>query len=175
MPISYLLPELPTRRLFLCRSRWIWQLGYVPADDDRFAFDPPTLGEGSISALWIGDDPRYALVPAFLRGVWRILARLTTNKLKGGAPLTNILHRGTDRLLMAEAGARAVWVGHHALEWCAAGGARRMLDGKWRPCDDWAPPGNVWYQRLRRRVEERYGPGFGLPPAEPPQGKIASI
>lgn len=171
---GYILRGSP-RAISMVRCDWLWSFGYSPEDTARFAFDPPTRTVGWITASWAPAHPSFAEVPAFVRRVWRVLARLTTNKLKSGTPQMNILERGSDRLLVAEAGGVSVWAGHHALEWCAAGGVRRMLDGKWRPCDDWAPPDDAWYQNLRRRVEQRYGPGFGLPPAEPPEGKASSL
>jgi hypothetical protein len=35
-----------------------------------------------------------------------------------------------------------------------------MLAGAYRVCDDWQVPQTQWYQSLRWRVEERFGPDF---------------
>jgi hypothetical protein len=151
------------RRLRYAPSRWVWRAGYTREDDARFAFDFPTLQAGTIAAYWDEEDPREE-GRAFQRIVWRLLVRIATSRLKTGTPLGNELMRGSDRLLTAEAERREIWAGHHALEWCATGGPRRMLEGSFRPCDDWSPPQNSWYQALRRKVDERYGPDFGNPP-----------
>jgi hypothetical protein len=150
------------------RSHWSWHIGAKPIIGDKcWAFDPPILSSGRVWTSWDVNDPADAAKPAFQRKVWRILGRITTNRLKSGTPLSNTLEWGSDFMTMAHAkrqGGLMVWAGHHALEWCAAGGPRRMLDGAFRPCDDWSPPADPWYQGLRRRAEERYGPQFGLPP-----------
>lgn len=125
------------------------------------------LTSGHLSATWNEAYAAHAVVPVFQREVWRILERVAVNRLKGGTPLSNTW--GCDVVNMADAklkGTCLVWAGHHALEWCAAGGPRRMLDDAFRPCDDWAPPSDPWYQSLRRRAEERYGPDFAVPPEE---------
>ena len=41
---------------------------------------------------------------------------------------------------------------------------RRMLEGRFRPCDDWAPKKSAWYRDLEERVKAKYGPGFGDEP-----------
>jgi hypothetical protein len=164
----YRLANPCVRRLRYAPSRWLWKAAYTSRDDARFAFDFPTLQSGTVAAFWDEEDPQEE-GGAFQQVVWRLLARVTTSRLKTGTPLSNELMRGSDRLLMAEADRQDVWAGHHALEWCAAGGSRRMLDGCFRPCDDWAPPTDRWYVTLRRKVEARYGPDFGDPPAEPPE------
>lgn len=150
------------------RSSWKWHVGWRPiAGNKRLAFDPPILTCGRIWTSWDANNRADAAKPGFQRKVWRILGRVATNRLKSGTPLSNTLEWGSDVTTMAEAkryGMLRTWAGHHALEWCAAGGPRRMLDGAFRPCDDWAPPSDPWYQRLRRRAEELYGPNFGLPP-----------
>jgi hypothetical protein len=166
-PRRYTWVDPPPRALHIVRSYWEWHPGLTAEDSKRFAFDPPTLSVGQIGALWDDNDPRNAGVPAFIRQVWRIIARITTNKLKSGTPLMNELMSGSDRLLMSESKGGDYWAGHHALEWCASGGPRRMLAGGFRACDDWAPPRDPWYQDLRRRVEERYGRDFGNPPPHP--------
>jgi hypothetical protein len=164
-------PRSPTGWFQINRSSWRWVFGRTVGDNARFAFDPPTLTGGWIATGWDLNDPAHRAMPAFQRKVWRIVERLTTNRLKTGTPRSNTLEWGSDIVTMAEAKRQnllLVWAGHHALEWCAAGGARRMLVGAFRPCDDWAPPQDPWYLRLRRRVEERYGTDFGLPSA--PEG-----
>jgi hypothetical protein len=161
----------PLGRFVFERSHWSWHVGRAPiADDKRWAFDPPILTSGRIWASWDANDPADAAKPVFQRKVWRILACVTTNRLKMSTPLSAKLQWGSDVMTMADAkrqGRLATWAGHHALAWCAAGGPRRMLDGALRPCDDWAPPQDAWYQRLRRQAEERYGADFGLPPERP--------
>jgi len=156
------------RALVIVRSSWEWRPGRSEEEDRRFAFDPPTLGSGQVGARWDSNDRSSADVDAFLRRVWRILGRLSTNRVKHGTPLMNQLTSGSDYRRMAEVRGGMSWAGHHALQWCAAGGSRRMLDGCFRPCDDWAPPQDPWYQALKRKVEERYGADFGNPPPEPP-------
>jgi hypothetical protein len=165
----------PLGSLLVLRSRWVF--AYPHIDASRLAYDLPTLASGTISTTWDANDPADLQKPKLQRTVWRLLERIATNRLKLGTPHTNTLIRGNDRLTMAEAAPKngwGLWAGHHALEWCAAGGVRRMLDGGCRPCDDWWPPQNAWYRALRRRVEERYGPDFGLPPATPSECIIAA-
>jgi hypothetical protein len=160
------------------RSRWLWDLRRLGVEPRQLSFDAPMLMSGDIFAGWDERNPADAFVPELQRKTWRIIARIATNQLKGGTVLSNILEWGSDVVTTADARRQnpwSVWAGHHALEWCAAGGPRRMLDGVFRPCDDWAPPQGAWYQGLRRRVEERYGPDFGLPPAEPPEGKASAL
>lgn len=167
-PGRYRLGSSSGRSLRFVLSRWVWRGGYTPADNDRFAFDFPTLGLGWLYVQGSIEDLRDETAPVFHQAVWRIIKRISTNRLKTGSALTNELTFGSDRMLTSEVAEHPYWAGHHALEWCAAGGPRRMLDGGYRPCDDWAPPQNRWYQALRRKVEERYGPDFGNPPLEPP-------
>jgi hypothetical protein len=45
-----------------------------------------------------------------------------------------------------------------------------MIEGRARPCDDWAPPDTRWHRDLRCRAEEMFGADFGGAPAAPPDG-----
>jgi hypothetical protein len=69
---------------------------------------------------------------------------------------------------MKDAKGSEIWLGHHALEWSRQN-PRRMLSGGFRASDDWEVPQNEWYQSLRRRVDEKYGPELGEPPSAPPE------
>jgi hypothetical protein len=151
----------PERNLWFIPSEWDWGPRHILA---KWAWDPPTLSEGWI---WGGFWPEDKNQIAFIRRVWRIIERISTNRYNAGHPLGNAMMNG-DEALMAESKGGLTWIGHHALEWSRDGGPRRMLDGKFRPCDDWMPPQDEWYQSLRRAVFDRYGPEFGRPPAEPP-------
>lgn len=158
----YEICNMPARHLRFHRSTWIWNDGWP---DTKWAWDPPTLEAGSITGSYRVGDPREREITRFLREVWSILARISTNRLKGGDPRGNEL-MGGDRLMMAEATPGLYWTGHHALEWCRNGanlGQRRMLMGCRRPCDDWDPPIDPWYRGLVARVEARYGKDLGDP------------
>jgi hypothetical protein len=126
------------------------------------------LEAGDIARVWSPDLPEHEIVPSFLRQVWKLIGKMSTSRVRPGHPKTDQMFGeaggGTSQ---APAFKSLTWCGHHALEWCKAGGARRMLDGWYRPCDDWEVPKNAWYQRLKAMVEERYGRDFGNPPEAP--------
>jgi hypothetical protein len=151
----------PERNLWFIPSKWDWGPRYIQA---KWAWDPPTLSEGWI---WGGFWPEEKNQIAFIRRVWRIIERIATNRCKAGHPVGNAM-MNSDRILTSQVKGCFDWIGHHALEWSHDGGPRRMLDGKFRPCDDWMPPQDEWYQSLRREVIDRYGAELGRPPSEPP-------
>jgi hypothetical protein len=139
LPGWYCLRDSPERELTFLPSHWAWRPQHL---QPKWAWDPPTLDQGWI---WCGFGPEEKRQIAFIRHVWRLIERIATNAFKAGHPLGNAL-MGCERTLTAECKGGMVWIGHHALEWSRAGGPRRMLDGKFRPCDDWAPPADEWYR-----------------------------
>lgn len=157
---EFYLGEDLERSLTFHPSRWDWGPRHIEA---KWAWDAPTLAEGLIGGGYWPEEKKQI---AFIRAAWRIIERVASNRYKGGHPLGNELMHG-DRSLMAESEGD-VWIGHHALEWSRAGGPRRMLDGSFRPCDDWEPPQDDWYRSLREEVLARYGPDLGVTPSEPP-------
>ena len=150
------LPEQPTRPvprryIHIARSNWIWRAGWDR--NTKWAWDPPTLGEGMVdSSFYRADD----IARKFVNQVWRILARIATNRTKGGHPLGNVLE-GRTMLRMADEKGGLTWCGHQALAWCRQGGDRRMLNGTTQPCDDWEIPKDCWYQDLMRRAMDTEG------------------
>lgn len=157
--------NLPARRLAFFRSRWLWRMhrGYENRD---WAWDPPTLECGRVATDFPDGDPNAQRIKDFFVEVWRVTRKLSTNRLKIGHELTNKLMGGGPVLMKSQPGSD-YWAGFHALEWCSQR-PRRMLGGRYRPCDDWAPPDSTWYRKLVRAVEERYGTDFGNPPEEEP-------
>ena len=134
------------------RSHWI----YTGPGASRWAFKPPTLMQGSVGTSWhYGDNAAQAIVGK----VWRILAKVTTNRVKVEFPRKGIV-------LSDGSKGGWTWFGHHALKWCRSD-PEYMLNAQRRPADDWEVPNSEWYQDLRRRVTERYGADFGKP--EPPE------
>lgn len=131
------------------RTHWFWR-SWEPA---HWAFDPPTPEAGAIST---GYDPDDAEERAYVNKVWNILGKLATNRVKSGISRDRVV-------LQKDAGGKMCWPGHHMLEWCAAA-PRRMIEGAFRPCDDWAPPDTLWYRNLRDRAETIFGAHFGGPP-----------
>jgi hypothetical protein len=153
---AFVLSNPPAPMLLFARSRWFW--GVHPAmRHGKWAFSLPTLEHGHITCAYEADSPSQR---ALVRAVWRLLERITTNRLAGVQPRTE-----SPRLMKDRGG--MLWAGHHALEWCAAA-PRRMLDGCRRPADDWRFPDDAWLLDLRRRVAERWGPDYGAPPQEAP-------
>jgi hypothetical protein len=142
-------------------SNWDWGPKFYQR---QWTCDFPTLSEGFVTATLARDAPKDDPSRAIVENAWRIIAKIATNRTKRGHPLGNEL-MGGDRVLMEEAKGGFTWVGHHALEWCAAA-PRRMLNGHTRPCDDWAPPADPWYRALREKVLEKYGPALGETPTE---------
>ncbi|MPY71773.1 MAG: hypothetical protein GEU92_17015 [Alphaproteobacteria bacterium] len=154
-------PDWPRLMLNFDPSVWDWSPEFYPR---RWAWDPPTLSAGFITGTIRRDDPEEEPLRALIRKTWRIIGRIATNRLKGGHPRGNEL-MGGDKALMEDAKGGPLWAGHHALEWCSAA-PRRMLDGRLRPRDDWAPPHNDRYRGLREDVLAKYGPALGETPTE---------
>jgi hypothetical protein len=160
--------NLPSRSVQFFSSTWDWGMkGWQPRAH-QLAFEVPTLMEGDIGRKYDPDAPDTAVFLTFTRQLFRIVSRIGTNRFKAGSTRSNEVEHGTDELRMRDAKRRNLWLGHHALEWCRQS-PRRMLDGAYRPCDDWGPPHNEWYRSLRRRVEEEYGPDVGEPTPCPPE------
>jgi hypothetical protein len=152
--------QLPSSfRLAYKQSAWDWAC--LP----NMSYDPPTINVGEISGSYEPEDPSHAVFLKIVRQVWKVIERLATNRYKSGHPLGNQLSGG-DSLLMKNAVPGYAWLGHHALEWCREK-PRRMLNGCWRPCDDWQVPGNDWYQAMRRKTAEKYGNDLGTQPTSP--------
>jgi hypothetical protein len=156
---QWIISNLPKHSVFgYSRSKWDWAFFGSP----RISYDPPTLNPGDIRGAYQPADAGHKEFLSLVRHVWKIIEGLATSRYKHGHPLGNELSGG-DFLLMKDAKPGYAWLGHHALEWCQSQ-PRRMLGGSWRACDDWEVPQNDWYQSLRRRVEEKYGPDIGNPP-----------
>jgi hypothetical protein len=132
------------------------------------AYDPPTLNAGEIYASYEPESPDCKECLRIVAQVWKLIERLATNRYKSGHPLGNELSGG-DFLLMKNAPAGIAWLGHGALEWCQEN-PRRMLNGGWRPCDDWRMPQDDWYQSMHRETVERYGVKLGTPTRPPGSG-----
>lgn len=104
--------DLPQRHFRIYRSSWTWS-----TYDRKWAFDDPTLEDGSISGSYYretGNDVRL-----FLNTVWRLLTKITVN-------------------------VGSSWCGFSALNW-AAQKPRRMLRGAIRPPEDWSFPEDCPY------------------------------
>ncbi|MGH6932284.1 MAG: hypothetical protein ACREEE_07600 [Dongiaceae bacterium] len=157
------------RTLVYQGSFWDWDRGPGRPEVSQLAYDPPTIGHGTIYGMYYIDDPDHEKLVVIARQVFRIIARIATNRVKGGHPLGNLL-MGRESATMAQVTPDETWCGHTLLEWCQDGaraGFRRMMFGNRRPCDDWEVPTNPWYQRLRRRAEELYAADFTDPPDPP--------
>jgi hypothetical protein len=141
---------VPRRYLRFVRSTWAWGRGWRAAN---WAWDPPTLEHGCMDSSYYRDDD---IARKFVNRAWRILARVATNRVKGGHPVGNILE-GRTMVRMADESGGMTWCGHQALAWCREGGERRMLDGNTQPCDDWEIPKDPWYQDLVRRAMDTDG------------------
>ena len=141
----------PDLYLHIRRSCWNWGWNWI--DPSRWGWDPPTLDPGSIGSSYLpGDD----VARRFIQTVWRIIARIATNRAQSGSALVRKLN-DMDNLTMAEASGHLYWCGHQALAWCREGGERRMLHGAARPRDDWEIPKDPWYQDLMRRAMDTEG------------------
>ena len=81
---------------------------------------------GGISGVYLRDDVEHK---RFLGRVWRILNRLTTNRLM----LYNMRTRKPVEPREPEKGLD-VWAGHHAVAWCRAN-ADRYVDHRYRPSE----------------------------------------
>ena len=123
----------PWRRfsIHVLRSRWDWSLPYGA----RWAWDPPTLIRGRISANIRWGD---AEGQAFVSKVWRISQKLMTNRMRVEWP-----HLG----FVQGEGKVGGWAGHDALRWCSES-PTRMLGGAWRPTLDWRFPDLDWYRDI---------------------------
>jgi hypothetical protein len=158
--------NLPAQSTVFFRSRWDWGMSGWQPRPHQLGFELPTLLEGDIGRRYDPDDSSSEQFILYMRQIFRIVSRLGTNRFKIGTPRSNEIEHGTDALRTRDAKRHNLWLGHHALEWCRRN-PRRMLDGCYRPCDDWEPPNSEWYQSLRRQVELKYGLGIGEPPPRP--------
>ncbi len=145
----YVMENPPPLHLLYSRTTWFRGGPGRP----RWAFDLPAPEFGTINTNYDRGD---AAQRRFVNTVWRVLARLTTNRLKAGIDADRFVRQTDVRGQM-------VWVGHHVLEWCA-GAPKRMIGGNRRPCDDWEPPETSWYRDLRARAESAFGADYGGPP-----------
>ncbi|MCB2101862.1 MAG: hypothetical protein KDE22_13385, partial [Rhodobacterales bacterium] len=143
----YVFANPPHDRAKYIRTTWD---DFQDSRDRAWVCDPPTTRPGTLTfGPCVGSDAEKAFQRTFLG----VLNRLTVNRYKEhdytGAPL-----------LMKDAPRRAHRIGIHAMTWAQAA-PRRMLEGRFRPCDDWEPRKSDWYRDLEERVKARYGPGFG--------------
>ena len=150
---KFTLRDWPQLSVRFFRSSWWWG-GAEPA---KWAFSLPTLEHGIVSLNYCPDDPEEK---DFQRRVWRVLNRLTTNRMKKWHPASGSVYSADTR-------GELYWAGHHALEWCRAD-QRRMLAGLFQPRDDWAPPDTAWHRRLRARLEASGVDATKAEPREPP-------
>ena len=142
-------------------NRSIWDWACLPG----MSYDAPTLNAGEICTSYEPESPDHKELLRIIGQMWKIIERLATNRYKSGHPLGNELSGG-DFLLMNDAKAGNAWLGHGALEWCREN-PRRMLNGCWRPCDDWHVPQDDWYQTMCRKAVEKCGDDLGTQPASP--------
>ena len=133
----YSILNFPSPSLHYFDSRW--GLG----GGGRWAFDPPCLSDGRIPGNWSDDNEEEK---AFLRQVWRLLGKLTTNRMQVGHVKSGTVYSGDTR-------GGEYWAGHHALLWCR-GAPRLMLNGLYRPRENWEMPDNPWYRDLLERAGE---------------------
>jgi len=122
----------PATRLeiFIVRSDWEW------TNIDRMAYENPTLDHGFITAYYQFGGPDGK---AFAKSIIGIAKAISTNLFKSEYPRLGVV--------LAERGQSSVWAGHDALRWCA-GSPYHMIDGAFRPTDDWEFPDLRWYQGL---------------------------
>jgi hypothetical protein len=139
----------PDFYLHIVRSRWLWEDG-PGRGAGRWAWDPPTPSTGSVFSSYMPGDEA---ARRFVQRVWRIIELIATNRVKKGHPRGNEL-MGGDRVLMIDVKGGDIWCGHQALAWSQAGGNRTMLDGGFRPCDDWEMPHHPRYRDLMCRAME---------------------
>jgi hypothetical protein len=148
------LPELPAgifhflanppRLIIECRcGAWYW--GTTRDDEPKWIFGLPSPGCGEIAIKYRRDDEKDR---AFVREVWRILNRLTTNRFQGGMPHLGIVEPYRKPW--------PLWAGHHVVEWCQQV-YDRMIDGVARPVDGWTAPDTPWHRELRARVISQFG------------------
>ncbi|MBE9557708.1 MAG: hypothetical protein IMF08_12690 [Proteobacteria bacterium] len=148
-PRWYVIRNPPRRYLHYSRTSWFWG-SWEPA---HWAFDLPTPEFGTISTNY---DPNDAEQRAFVNGVWKIISKLATNRMKSGI--------SKDRVVLSEnVGGGMIWAGHNLLKWCALKPGR-MIDGSHLPCDDWKFPETPWYRDLHARAVAMFGPEFGGAP-----------
>lgn len=153
----YTVANMPKNVFRYSSSSWFWGAGKQGVGDERWSFALPTPEFGAFSTNYeIGDKEAKRTVNA----VWRILVKLTTNKME--SPAFN------EYVSVKIAKGGDFWAGHHVLEW-VRGAPRRMIMGNRVPCDDWQPPDTPWHLDLRRRVIERHGAKHGVPD-EPEHG-----
>jgi hypothetical protein len=114
----------------------------------------PTPEQGAFSAR-LRDSPTQSH-KAVLNGVWRILRRLASNKLKGGL--------SRDRYVSTkDVSGEIYWAGTSVMSWCRED-PDRMIMGCRFPCDDWTPPDDAWFLDLKARALERFGDDIAGPP-----------
>lgn len=157
-PIFFPHPEYPDRyevinppQLYLHYNRTHWFFESA-VGERKWVFSLPMPEQGRISSgRWIWDDEK----KEFRSAIIRIIGRLTTNRLKDW-------FERNQAVSVKNARRRNTWAGYHVLDWCR-GGPRRMIDGRFRPCDDWQPKYSSWYRRIREKVVERFGDEYGGP------------
>lgn len=148
-PEKFVIVNHPQTYLFYYRTQWDFG---GPYQDRKWIFSLPSPNRGDISTgPQISDDN----LKIFRNRISRILGRLKTNRLK---------HWDDYDQMVATKNARrfGTWAGHHALNWCR-GGPRRMIDGLFRPCDDWSYSETEWYRSLKEKVIARFGEDYGGP------------
>ena len=152
----YFLANTPQHSIWYRRGGWNWGTTYGEEPKWAYSLPTPTWGDFIIEYDRQDDSDR-----AFVRDVWRIMRRITTNRLKSELPHLGVVYCADSR--------GREWVGHHVLEWCGQV-YDRMIDGRLRPIDGWTPPDTPWHRDLRARIVEKFGANFGVP--EEPEGRF---
>jgi hypothetical protein len=149
-PQKFTFINQPHLFLHYYRTEWFWGSA---VGERKWVFSLPMPERGHISTgQWIWDEE----LTEFRRSVSRILGKLMTNRLKHWHEKDKVIHRKDSRRY-------GTWAGLHVLDWCRDG-PRRMINGEYRPCDDWELTETRWYSDLRERVAGRFGENFGEPP-----------
>ncbi|MCB2101860.1 MAG: hypothetical protein KDE22_13375 [Rhodobacterales bacterium] len=151
----YDLVNHPTEYIIFHPTRWMTGSSSGPR---KWVFDLPMPERGSVSiGPWFWNEEEIA----FRKKVSSILGKLTVNRLKHWFDRDQVL-------AYKDAPRRSTRAGRHVLEW-ARQGERRMLDGVYRPCDDWKSAKTAWYAALEARVQAAYG---GDMDDQPPDNRL---
>ena len=151
---SYL-SNAPRHHVVYRRGNWDW--GATFGEEPKWSFSLPTPRCGDFIIDYDRQDERDRI---FVRDVWRVMGRLTTNRLKRELPHLGVVHEAEVR--------SGIWVGHHVLEWCQQL-YDRMIDGWFRPVDGWRAPDTTWHREMRARVVARFGHELDEP--KEPEGR----
>lgn len=148
-PDRYEIINPPDLYLHYNRTQWFFE---SPVGPRKWSFELPVPEKGSISTgrwTWEVEEKE------FRSTIVKIIGRLTTNRLKDW-------FEREESVSMKDAPRRNTWAGYHVLKWCREG-PRRMIDGRFRPCDDWRPKYSPWYRKIEEKVVERFGEEYGGP------------